>query len=693
MSMTTVKEAAKALLQVCDGAIAKDGAGFNKLDSEFVRDVIGRGYFTYNQEQAIHKLLVKYKVQLINSFGIDYDKLTFEVAPPQPIETPKKISDGADQIEVRFGKYKGYTLAEIAEEDMGYVRWMAENLDAGLIRDSARKLIKGEPIIIEKPKLELSLKNGKVRIKSPFEYKNKIKEIAERKWNPDAKVWEVPLSVLRDVVKRFPEAILSPEIKAELDKASSIAQLSGKASDKDINIEFGDLKLLPFQSVGVKFVENAGGRALIADEMGLGKTIQALAYLRLHPELRPALIVCPASLKLNWRNEANKWLYSKDNVTVVNGNIFENDKTVYIINYDILSKYEEQLSKMGFKIVVLDESHYIKSHNKNKKGEFKTKRVETTVNIAKNIPNCILLTGTPILNRPSELWTQLHIIDPIAYPKFTTFAFRYTDPKDTGYGWDFSGASNTEELNERLKTTMVRRTKEQVLKELPDKRRQTIILPLSNKEEYIKAHYDFIKYLRETAGKDAASKAANAEHLVRIEGLKQLSVKGKMYGIIETINNFLESGKKLVVFAHHKVVIEQLMNEFKDIAVSLTGETEMTARQKAVDDFQNNPKIKLFVGNIQAAGIGITLTAASDVIFVEFPWTPSQLTQAEDRLHRIGQKNAVNVMYMTGENSIDVDIAELLEKKALIINAVIDGKTTQDLNIIEDLIKKYKEVK
>jgi SWI/SNF-related matrix-associated actin-dependent regulator of chromatin subfamily A-like protein 1 len=678
--MTTIKNAANALLSVCDGAVSKDGSGFTAPDSFFVRDVLSKSYFTYNQERAIHKLLLKYKNQLLNSFNINYDQLSFEVEKPAvditksiPVKIIKQASNNAEKVSMPFGKYKGLSLDDVFHTDPGYINWIAKKFDNGYIKDCAMNLINGKPI--EKEKLEMSLKNGKILIKSPFEYKDRIKELPERKWNADIKMWECPLSVLRAVTTTFPEAILSIELKHELEKASSIAKLSDLASDKNLNIKFGDLKLLPFQSVGVKFVENAGGRALIADEMGLGKTIQALAYLRLHPEIRPALIVCPASLKLNWRNEANKWLDTNDQVSVINKEI-ENNKSIYIINYDVLMKYQVPLAAMNFKAIILDESHYVKNQ--------KAKRTEATIKIAENIPNRLLLTGTPVLNRPRELFTQLNIIDPVSYPKFTTFAFRYCDAQDTGYGWDFSGVSHVEELNDRLKTTMVRRTKDQVLQELPDKRRQTIVVPLSNEEEYFKAHNDFTKWLKATKGI-----TTDAEHLVRIEMLKQLSATGKMSAIIENINNFLESGKKLVVFAHHKFVIDQLINEFGVIAVSLSGETTMENRQKAVDDFQHNPDVKLFIGNIQAAGVGITLTAAYDVMFVEFPWTPSQLYQAEDRLHRIGQKNAVNVMYMTGENTIDIDIAELIEKKAKVIDAVIDGKELSDFSILKNLITKY----
>lgn len=842
--MTTVKEAAKILLSVCDGAKTKDAQGYTGVDSEFIRDVLSKNYFTYNQEIVVHKILIKYKKQLLNSFNINYDELTFQNSQEVIKISPSNFDN--QKIIMPFGKYKGMTLDQVFQNDPNYIRWIAKEFDAGYIKECAQKLINHQPI--EKETLQLSLKNGKILIKSPFSYKDKIKELPERHWNPDLKVWECPLSVLRTITTTFPEAILTDEIKNELNKMISISELSNKSHDDNINIKFGDLELLPFQSVGVKFIENAGGRALVADEMGCidgntlislnrngkgfklklsdlylrfnnldnrkrykwnlneptyarslmpdgtiklnqilnvinkgikntikistidkkliltpdheiltpngfitaeklkigdkiltngnlicpncgstndiiiyknfplpipkediitnieyigercvydiimseparnfiangiivhncGKTIQALGYIRIHPEIRPVLIVCPASLKLNWKKEAEKWLESKDQVSIINGQI-ECDKSVYIINYDILIKHEKELINMGFKLVILDESHYLKNQ--------KARRTAVTINISKNIPNRILLTGTPVLNRPKELFTQLNIIDPIAYPKFTTFAFRYCNPEKNDYGWDFNGASHIEELNDRLKTTMIRRTKEQVLKELPDKRRQTIIMTLSNKKEYEKAHNDFTKWLKENM-----NKTVDAEHLVRIEMLKQLSVKGKMPAIIENINNFIESDKKLVIFAHHKIVIDQLMTEFKDIAVSLTGETSMENRQKAVDDFMNNPTKKLFIGNLQAAGVGITLTSSSDVMFIEFPWTPSQLQQAEDRLHRIGQKNAVNVMYMVGEKSIDEDIIDLLEKKSKVIDAVIDGKESSNLNIMTDLITKF----
>jgi len=680
--MTTIKQAASVLLSVCDGAIAKDGSGYTAPDSFFVRDVLSKNYFTYNQERAIHKILLKYKKQLLNSFNIDYDQLTFEVDAPTikiapaiktvPIKT--QTSSGADKVTMPFGKYSGMSLDDVFHTDPGYINWIANKFDKGYIKECAMNLVNGKPI--QKEELEMSLKGGKILIKSPFAYKDRIKELPERKWNPDLKVWECPLSVLRAVISVFPEAKLSVELKAELDKAASIAKLSGMSSDANLNIKFGDLELLPFQSVGVKFVENAGGRALIADEMGLGKTIQALAYLRLHPEIRPALIVCPASLKLNWRNEAVKWLDVRDKVSVINKEM-ECDKSVYIINYDILIKYQSQLSAMKFKAIILDESSYVKNQ--------KAKRTEATIEIAKDIPNRILLTGTPVLNRPKELFTQLNIIDPISYPKFTTFAFRYCGAENTGYGWDFNGVSRAEELNDRLKTTMVRRTKAQVLQELPDKRRQTIVVPLSNEKEYFKAHNDFTKWLRINKGI-----TTDAEHLVRIEMLKQLSATGKMLAIIENITNFLESGKKLVVFAHHKFVIDQLMGEFKDAAVSLTGSTSMEDRQKAVDDFQHNPDIKLFIGNLQASSVGITLTASSDVMFIEFPWNYAMLQQAEDRCHRIGAKNAVNIIYAVGEKSIDEDIIEIILNKKKVIDSVIDGKfIVNKSGIIDEIIKKY----
>jgi len=418
---------------------------------------------------------------------------------------------------------------------------------------------------------------------------------------------------------------------------------------------------------------------MIADEMGLGKTVQALEYLFIHPELRPALIVCPASLKINWERDAAKWLPESDKIQVVNGKAITSGSSVYIINYDIIKKHEEALKALNFQVGILDESHYIKN--------YKAQRTVKIQELFAKIPHRILLTGTPILNRPSELYTQISIIQPGMFYSFFKFAERYCNMRKTRFGIDTSGALNVAELSDRMKAFTVRRLKSQVLTELPDKIRSTIELEIDNKAEYKKAEHAIIEYIREKKGDSAALAASQAEMLVEIESLKQLSAKGKLAAVFEWIEDFLESGEKLVLFASHTEIIKSIVDKFPGISVSLTGSDSQEARQKAIDQFQNNPNTKIFVGNLQAAGVGITLTAASNVAFIELGWTPSVMSQAEDRCHRIGQKNAVNIYYLLGKSTIDEKIAELLTSKATTIDAIMDGKQAPELNIMANLIE------
>jgi len=438
--------------------------------------------------------------------------------------------------------------------------------------------------------------------------------------------------------------------------------------------------------------------------MGLGKTIQALAYLALHPEHRPAVVVCPASLKLNWKREAEAWLETGDRIEIVSGGkVHELTKShelragIVIINYDILKKWLPELKRIQPEILILDESHSVKNK--------KAARSKAAKELAAVTPHKILLTGTPVLNRPAELWNQLQIIDPAEFPdrRFFNWHLRYAaahkikigskpDPANPGKwcdrtAWDFSGASNLEELAQSLKTIMIRRTKDQVLPELPAKRRSTILIPIDNRKEYDKADNAFLEWMAEQNGAEVAERASHVEQLAKIEYLRQIAIHGKMKQAIAWIENFLDSGEKLVVFATHKATVHALEREYGTMAVKIDGSVSSEKRQAAVDKFQNDPDTKLFIGNIKAAGVGITLTAASNVAFLELDWTPALLEQAEDRCHRIGQPNAVNIYYLLAENTIDVSIAAMLERK----RGVIDQITEETNGIGFDLFEMVKK--
>ena len=411
------------------------------------------------------------------------------------------------------------------------------------------------------------------------------------------------------------------------------------------------LSYLPYQLEGIEFAMNRRA-TLIADEMGLGKTIQAIGVMNAHPELYTVLIVCPASLRINWAREIDRWLISPC-------------VDVLIVNYDILHKYE--WGKKTFDLLIMDESHYLKNKSA------KRSRLARTI----KAKHRILLTGTPILNRPVELWHQLHILDPIAWPlkSYGQYTHRYCAAHRTRWGMDVSGASNLGELNERIKPLMIRRLKSEVLKDLPAKRRQIIELSTDGVSadllDRMTAMDTEIEYAAKVKGLDEAMRVA----FIDTATVRHEVALAKVHLAIEFIKEALESSEKVVVFAHHRDVLQELYDGLLDYNPTVVhGSVSQYHRQAAVDRFQNEDGCRVFIGQIQAAGVGITLTAASHVIFVELDWTPGMVSQAEDRCHRIGQKDSVLVQHLVLDGTLDAKIAKALIKKQSIIDRAIDAR-------------------
>lgn len=283
----------------------------------------------------------------------------------------------------------------------------------------------------------------------------------------------------------------------------------------------------------------------------------------------------------------------------------------------------------------------------------------------------IALTGTPVLNRPIEIHGILQALQPENFSDFFGFAKRYCGAYNNGYGWDFSGCTNSAELRQKLNTVMVRREKAQVLPDLPNKRRVTINVELSNRREYSDAleteNDALVEAVRNKNGGDA---------LVILNRLRRLAGKGKIEAAKEWIENFLAGGGQLIVFAHHKDILDELETALRDNTVAcvrVDGDVAVAKRQAAVDAFQSG-QVRVFLGTPGAAGVGLTLTAASDVLFVEREWTPAVEEQAEDRAHRIGQDESVTAWYLTASDSIDDKFATLVDAKRRVIAAVLDGK-------------------
>jgi hypothetical protein len=420
-------------------------------------------------------------------------------------------------------------------------------------------------------------------------------------------------------------------------------------------------------------------------------TVQGIGVLQA-AQAFPAVVVCPASLKLNWEREINRWI-PHARVKVISGTTGNTpDADVYVVNYDILTHWVEKLPPL--KGIVLDESHYIKNGS--------AQRSKACVKLSDKVVEGgvrVCLSGTAIVNTPTEIITQLRVINRLDEFGGAT-AFRGT------YGR--ANAKSLASLNRKLRSSCyVRRRKAEVLTELPPKIWSTVLVegdPTIMKE-YKKAEADIIKYLaqlalelaRESGATDKeaqneawrkAMRARGAEQLVSITTLKQLAAKAKMKSAQEWIDNFLEQDKKLVVFGWHRDVVDMVADKFSN-GVKIQGGLTGDKRQQAVDLFQNSDDQKVIACNIKAAGVGLTLTAASDVLFLEQGWTPSDMEQGADRCHRIGQKDSVTAWLMLTANTIDEDIAMLIDHKRSIVNRAIDGSLDDEEEVnsmIGDLI-------
>lgn len=528
-------------------------------------------------------------------------------------------------------------------------------------------------------------KSGKfVIIRFPYnaEMVSNIRCLEGRRWDGDGKFWSAWASTDNLIRLR--------EWGFELD--STCNDILNPKKVEDVTITEKDLDipgLYPFQLEGVKFLEARNGNGLIGDEMGLGKTIQTLGWLKLHPEARPAVIVVPASLKINWQREAEKWIGKDSTLTILSGRSPDKKALkgfeIFIINYDILMYWVDTLKTVSPKVMVCDEAHYCKDS-----GARRTKAVKE---LGKTVEHTIFLTGTPIVNRPVEFFTILNMLAPTEFNSWKRYTQRYCDAKHNGFGWDVSGSSNTAELFEKVNNkVMVRRKKSDVLKDLPTKQRFVVPMDITNWKTYSRADNDLVGWIKDTFGNRKASAAEQAEALARFSYLKQLAAEGKREFAINWIKDCLDANGKLVVFAVHHVMIDFLAEELRNYnPVVVDGRVDMTKRQEAVDRFQNDPTCRVFIGNVQAAGVGITLTAASNSVFVELGWTPGAHSQAEDRIHRIGQESKVSAYYLIAANTIEEEIAQLLDSKMDVLTKVLDGKETDGGSLLSELLKKRLE--
>lgn len=438
-------------------------------------------------------------------------------------------------------------------------------------------------------------------------------------------------------------------------------------------------RLFPFQEEGVAWLKGRS-YALLADEMGLGKTPQAIYW---GADFRPVLVVVPASLVLNWRREIKEMWRPDDSVLVLDGKAELPTKLPdwTIMSYGMLNNYLRRLIHRDFNAIIIDEAHLVKNMDTQR-----TKNILELVIPAEPaegreshrvIPNRLAVTGTPVLNRPIELFALLLFLGAKRREDYRDFLETYTQHKYVKGRLVFTGARNLYQLNQELKPIMLRRLKKDVLKQLPPKINTPMFVPISNAAEYRSAEINFLVWLRKTAGDEAAMRAASAEIIVRMNALRQLAAVGKVAPVCDWLKPCRDGQGKVLVFCSFTQPLEQL-RRCKPESVLYTGALSAQERQSMVDEFQKSTGVCYFMGTIGAAGVGITLTAASRVAFMDLPWTPGGKIQAEDRAHRIGQTKTVEIVNVLARGTIDERMLQLLRDKELIIAQAVDGRTKDE---------------
>jgi len=506
--------------------------------------------------------------------------------------------------------------------------WYGENIDEVIIPDSIES-VKQIKLIMDRYPLEILSKSA----------------------------WQ------RKIVKTYTPKPTLPPIKYNLNRAKAGEQFRGK--------------LLNFQKEGLDFLLKSSGNALLADEMGLGKTVQTLSYVATEKQTFPVLVVAPLVTLNNWEREISKFMKKKSR----NGRIIESESSTstiirtgkskelpvtdfYIINYELLYKRLSDLSKLNIRTIVCDEVHNLRS---------KTTQKYKAVKKLAALPSLsyrIGLSGTPIFNRGSEIWPIVDILRPGLLGSFKEFCeyFCYVNEKGKAIVLENKRASLRNELQKHV---MLRRKKSDVLKELKDKVRYKEVIDADT--DYYFNELGKIWTKLEAEQKDAETafdKSASYQRAIQSE--RQIAGVAKLPHVINFVKNIMEIEESVVVFCHHKVIhklLHESLEEFSPVSI-IGGQTDKT-RQEQIDKFQKGES-KLMIAGLRAGNVGINLTRAKYVIFAELDWSPAIHRQAEDRLHRIGQKNTVFAYYLIGNGTLDDHVANILVDKSYEIDSIMD---------------------
>ena len=433
-----------------------------------------------------------------------------------------------------------------------------------------------------------------------------------------------------------------------------------------------------------KLVENK--KFILADDMGLGKTTSTI-IAALEADSKKVLIICPATLKINWKREIEN--YSDKSIYIAEGKNFSTDADFVIINYDIIKNFHDpkkkddsEILKANFDLVIVDEAHYIKNGQ--------AQRTKLINDLVKTVDRLWLLTGTPMTSRPMDYFNLLSLVDSPVSKNWMAYAIRYCQGYQFNVGgrkvWNITGASNLDELRERTAATILRRLKENVL-DLPDKIITPVYLRLKSKnyEEVMGEYYDWYD-------KNPDESKSLTVQFSKLTKVRQIIADEKISQTIEIAENIIEQDKKVIIFCNFTDSLNKIIEHFGKSAVKLDGSMSKPERQRSVDEFQDNPKVKVFAGNIKAAGVGITLTAGEAVIFNDLSFLPSDMAQAEDRAYRYGQKNNVLVYYPIFDNTVEGIIYDIVNAKKQVIATVMgDNQTTTDA--AEEILQKINQLR
>ncbi|CAG8698006.1 8421_t:CDS:1, partial [Acaulospora morrowiae] len=514
-----------------------------------------------------------------------------------------------------------------------------------------------------------------------------LKQLPFSKYNSSERGWILPLTQYEDCIKRLREI---SEVRLNINGFPAyivkLFNISRDSQDRHTQIESeirqripADLwsKLMPFQKEGVIQAIMRDGRILLGDEMGLGKTIQALTICSFYESDWPVLIICPSSLRLTWSVEIQKWLrVSEKSIDVIfntkSGISFPTRRFV-ITSYEIAAKMGEACAN-EFKIVICDEAHYLKNKE--------TKRARGICPLVKKAVRALLLTGTPALSKPAELFSLANALDKSTFASFPQFGARYCDATKGPFGWNYSGASHLDELYWLLdRTILIRRLKKDVELELPPKTRQIIYVDISasSLREIHKLQKES-KELRVISQTATGNKQRDAELRGKALLVQMWHETGrsKVPAVQEYLSEIYEnSDKKFIVFAHHLEVLDSitdhLRNKYGENYIRIDGNTSQIRRQALVDQFQDDKKTRVAILSLTAACTGLTLHAADLVIFAELFWNPSTLLQAEDRAHRIGRKGCVDIKYMLVKDTSDSIQWQMVKQKLRVVGKMLDN--------------------